>query len=357
MNDYNPILLYLWQGNVDMQFIGEKSESLVDYISKYATKAPRSEITDFDLNAMKNENKSTWAQLFQVASRLMKEREVGAMEARNFLLSENPIKTDAKFLFINTVYASKRKSMLKSKKDLKALPDDSTDIYYGDLIGTWYPKRPPYDGPVNLKDMSLYEFAKTYERVGNATAEKYKDKSLLLRLEGNAGYMKKQSGDPSTSLVIYGPSYLDPFKDSEAYFFSFLLLHKPFWHESMLMGSSDSYQMEFERLQKDLPAMAAHEEKVRKKKNFRESMEKSAEAAADGMLAEEVIEPQDFESGSDFFEAVRKQSTIETEEQLCEAVAGLSPDQLAVYEKFVDNVSHYYQHKAKNCSCEDFKPL
>ena len=357
VNDYNPILLYLWQGNVDMQFIGEKSESLVDYISKYATKAPRSEITDFDLNAMKNENKSTWAQLFQVASRLMKEREVGAMEARNFLLSENPIKTDAKFLFINTVYASKRKSVLKSKKDLKALPDDSTDIYYGDLIGTWYPKRPPYDGPVNLKDMSLYEFAKTYERISNAAVEKYKDKSLLLRLEGNAGYMKKRSGDPSTSLVIYGPSYLDPFKDSEAYFFSFLLLHKPFWHESLLMGSSASYQKEFERLQKDLPAMAAHEEKVRKKKNFRESMEKSAEAAADGMLAEEVIEPQDFESGSDFFEAVRKQSTIETEEQLSEAVAGLSPDQLAVYKKFVDNVSHYYQHKAKNCSCEDFKPL
>ena len=357
VNDYNPILLYLWQGNVDMQFIGEKSESLVDYISKYATKAPRSEITDFDLNAMKNENKSTWAQLFQVASRLMKEREVGAMEARNFLLSENPIKTDAKFLFINTVYASKRKSVLKSKKDLKALPDDSTDIYYGDLIGTWYPKRPPYDGPVNLKDMSLYEFAKTYERISNAAVEKYKDKSLLLRLEGNAGYMKKRSGDPSTSLVIYGPSYLDPFKDSEAYFFSFLLLHKPFWHESLLMGSSDSYQKEFERLQKDLPAMAAHEDKIRKKKNFRESMEKSAEAAADGMLAEEVIEPQDFESGSDFFEAVRKQSTIETEEQLSEAVAGLSPDQLAVYKKFVDNVSHYYQHKAKNCSCEDFKPL
>ena len=356
VNDYNPILLYLWQGNVDIQFIGEKSESLVDYISKYATKAPRSEITDFDLNAMKNENKSTWAQLFQVASRLMKEREVGAMEARNFLLSENPIKTDAKFLFINTVYASKRKSVLKSKKDLNALPDDSTDIYYGDLIGTWYPKRPPYDGPVDLKNMSLYEFAMTYERISNSAAEKYKDKSLLLRLEGNAGYMKKRSGDPSTSLVIYGPSYLDPFKDSEAYFFSFLLLHKPFWHESLLMGSSDSYQKEFERLQKDLPVMAAHEEKVRKKKNFRESMEKSAEAAANEMLAEEVTEPQDFESGSDFFEAVRKQSTIETEEQLSEAVAGLSPDQLAVYNKFVDNVNHYYQHKSKSCSCNDFKP-
>ena len=66
INDYNPILLYLWKGNVDMQFIGEKSESLVDYISKYATKAPKSEITDFDLNAMENENKSTWAKLLSL---------------------------------------------------------------------------------------------------------------------------------------------------------------------------------------------------------------------------------------------------------------------------------------------------
>ena len=359
VNDYNPILLYLWQGNVDIQFIGEKSESLVDYISKYATKAPRSEITDFDLNAMKNENKSTWAQLFQAASRLMKNREVGAMEARNFMLSENPIQTNASFLFINSVYASKRKSMLKSKKDLKSLPDDSTDIYYGDLIGTWYPKRPPYDGPVSLKDMSLYDFASTYERIGNAAAAKIKDKSVLLRLDSNAGYMKKRSQDPKKSLVIYGPSYLDPFKDSEAYYFSFLLLHKPFWQESLLMGSSDSYQREFEKLKNDLPVMAAHEEKVRRKKNFRESMEKSAEAAAKKMSLDniELEEQQDVDNGSDLFETIRKQSTIENEEQLNEAVAGLSSDQLAVYNLFVDNVNHYYQHKTKNCVCREFEPI
>ena len=357
VNDYNPILLYLWQGNVDMQFIGEKSESLVDYISKYATKAPRSEITDFDLNAMKNENKSTWAQLFQAASRLMKDREVGAMEARNFMLSENPIKTDATFFFINSVYASKRKSMLKSKKDLKSLPDDSTDIYYGDLIGTWYPKRPPYDGPICLKDMSLYEFASKYERIGNAAADKIRDKSVLLRLDGNAGFMKRRSQDPKKSLVIYGPSHLDPFKDSEAYYFSFLLLHKPFWHESLLMGSSDSYQKEFEKLKNDLPEMAAHEEKVRRKKNFREAMEKSAEAAANEMVLEDIDEQQNIDNASDVFETIRKQSSIENEEQLNEAVAGLSPDQLTVYNLFVDNVNHYYQHKSQNCSCEKFEPI
>ena len=32
INDYNHILLWLWRGNIDLQFIGEESETLVDYI-------------------------------------------------------------------------------------------------------------------------------------------------------------------------------------------------------------------------------------------------------------------------------------------------------------------------------------
>ena len=93
INDYNPTLLYLWKGNVDIQFIGEESESLVEYISKYATKAPRSAISDFELDAIEVNNKSNFGKLFQLASKLMKDRELGAMEARNFLLSEKPVQT------------------------------------------------------------------------------------------------------------------------------------------------------------------------------------------------------------------------------------------------------------------------
>ena len=363
INDYNPTLLYLWKGNVDIQFIGEESESLVEYISKYATKAPRSAISDFELDAIQVNSKSNFGKLFQLASKLMKDRELGAMEARNFLLSEKPVQTNTSFMFINTVYASKRKSVLKSKKDLESLPDNSKDIYYGNLIGTWYPKRPPYDksnGNLNLKEMSLFEFAKTYERVGNAAAALIKDKSKLLRLDGNAGFMKRRTNDPTkNALVVYGPSHLDPIKDSEAYYFAFLLLHKPFWHENLLMGKSRSYQEEFERLTVELPAMVAHEKKFRMKKNFREQMENAANAQADNLCAEEEndSDPQNVDSGSDLFEAVRKQTEIETVEQLREAVEGLSPDQLAVYKSFVENVEHYYQHKTKSCSCGKFEPL
>ena len=189
--------------------------------------------------------------------------------------------------------------------------------------------------------------------------DKLKDKSTLLRLNGNAGYMKRRSDAQKCSLVLYGPSNLDPMKDREAYYFSFLLLHKPFWDESLLKGPSDTYQAEFERLRDQLPAMAAHEAKVRRRKNFRSDMDKEAEAAADETLAREADESKsanlDYES--DIFETIRKQTTVETEEQLNEAVAGLSPDQLAVYNLFVQNVDHYYQHNTKACCCDDFEPV
>ena len=100
INDYNPTLLYLWKGNVDIQFIGEESESLVEYISKYATKAPRSAISDFELDAIEVNNKSNFGKLFQLASKLMKDRELGAMEARNFLLSEKPVQTEH-FIYVH----------------------------------------------------------------------------------------------------------------------------------------------------------------------------------------------------------------------------------------------------------------
>jgi len=35
INNYNPILLTAWEGNMDIQFIGEKSSLLTLYITKY----------------------------------------------------------------------------------------------------------------------------------------------------------------------------------------------------------------------------------------------------------------------------------------------------------------------------------
>ena len=42
INDYNPTLLLLWKGNLDLQYIGEHTMALDRYITTYITKSVRS---------------------------------------------------------------------------------------------------------------------------------------------------------------------------------------------------------------------------------------------------------------------------------------------------------------------------
>jgi len=49
INDYNPIFLTAWEGNMDIQFIGEKSSFLTFYVTKYMNKAGNCELSDMSL--------------------------------------------------------------------------------------------------------------------------------------------------------------------------------------------------------------------------------------------------------------------------------------------------------------------
>jgi len=42
INDYNPAILLAWEGNMNIQFIGEKSAILNWYCTQYTTKAEKS---------------------------------------------------------------------------------------------------------------------------------------------------------------------------------------------------------------------------------------------------------------------------------------------------------------------------
>ena len=59
--------------------------------------------------------KSDYSKLMSLAMKMLQSREMGAIEARNFVLAENPIKMDARFQFLNAVFPYKRKRMLKNR--------------------------------------------------------------------------------------------------------------------------------------------------------------------------------------------------------------------------------------------------
>ena len=68
INDYNKLLLILWVGNMDIQFISENSYALADYITKYVTKADKSHLSNEDFGL----NDSIISKLWQFALRSLK---------------------------------------------------------------------------------------------------------------------------------------------------------------------------------------------------------------------------------------------------------------------------------------------
>ena len=121
INDYNPALLTAWEGNMDIQFIGEKSSLLTWYITKYMNKAGKCELSDTILNTTNDTNKSLASSLWNIALRFTSNRECGALEAADTLLGIGLYGTDPnttiRWLDVNRI----RCRRLKSRKRLKHL--------------------------------------------------------------------------------------------------------------------------------------------------------------------------------------------------------------------------------------------
>jgi len=142
INDYNPVLLTAWVGNMDIQFIGEKSSLLTWYVTKYINKAGKSELSDSILNSKNSKNKSLASYFWNIALRFTNNRECGALEAADTLLSISLYGTDryttVKWLDVNQI----RHRKLKNRKEIEVLDTESTDIFYPSLIDNHYPHRP-----------------------------------------------------------------------------------------------------------------------------------------------------------------------------------------------------------------------
>ena len=156
VNDYNPATLLVWQGNMDIQFIGEKSAILNWYTMKYTTKAEKShsnaafaEVTSI---------KSLASRLWNVALRSLSNRECGAMEVSDTLLGISLYETDPetvlRWAYVNMIRSRK----VRNLQEINDLPEDSEDLFHASWIDTYYPNR-----PADLVDTNLYDFLAWYD--------------------------------------------------------------------------------------------------------------------------------------------------------------------------------------------------
>ncbi|XP_068211735.1 uncharacterized protein [Palaemon carinicauda] len=353
INNYNPALLYLWGGNMDIQFLSEDSYSIGNYITKYITKAEKSNLKFMDF---KDLSKSTFQNLSKFAYACLKSREMGAHEAADRILHNHGKlwRSSETFVWVQTAPVSQKSRVMKNIKTREGQRPDSDDIFYPDVIHDFYPNRPRNE---TFDDMTLNDFVTKYDKVAGPSREG----EPYIRIETEDGTyirtMKRRPKEP----VVYSNEYSVE-RQPELFYYSMLSLYKPWRKEVHIMGKSESYQEEFFGI---VDSNAQIKEMAGRKLNIqkaREKMEKAADAKIneDG-LASDVQDQEDddyehdsgdgavLDQGLTDYQAVNNSSEIRTEEDLVAFVSTLNTDQLRVYNKVTQHLEQMFEHGRNSC--------
>ena len=117
---------------MDIQFLSEDSYSICNYITKYMTKAEKSNLKFMDF---KDLSKSTFQNLSKFAYSCLKSREMGAHEAADRILHNHGQmwRSSETFVWVQTTPASQRSRVMKNIKTLEKQVPDNDDVFYPDL--------------------------------------------------------------------------------------------------------------------------------------------------------------------------------------------------------------------------------
>ncbi|XP_054165178.1 uncharacterized protein LOC128962799 [Oppia nitens] len=159
VNAYNSLWVKLWRANHDIQYCLHPY-ACVTYLCAYISKSMRgiSLLLKQANDEAKKGNKTLQQQVRHLANTLVNGTEISAQEAVYHCLSMTISRMSRVCTFINNGPPNERYQMLKSKKDLENLPNDSTDITFKGILEQ-YSARP---NTPTLNKLCLAEFAASY---------------------------------------------------------------------------------------------------------------------------------------------------------------------------------------------------
>ncbi|XP_047025515.1 uncharacterized protein LOC124634135 [Helicoverpa zea] len=244
VNNYNPTLLSLWKGNIDVQPCGNVT-AVAYYVAKYASKCEPHDTGEVVREAVakaKRQGGPVWNQLFAVSMAILSQRLVSAPECA-YRLCHLPLKMSSrKTVFINSCKPNERFRLLR-------FDSDDTSIYNN--IFDRYILRPD-----ELEQLSLAEFAVRFESISNSSwNEDNGDEELRREDVSPARYIRLRD---NTRMRIRNKSavlrtrYFTLSSDKEAYYYSLLVCHVPFRDESDLLLEEETAEQCFIRRQRDL---------------------------------------------------------------------------------------------------------
>ena len=158
LNAFNTDVLRLHQANMDIQFI-LKAYSIAHYILDYINMSQRgmSKLLRDAIKDINDDNHSIRERLKTICKKFLNATEVSAQEAVYHILGIKVSQSSRSTIFINTGEPDQRTKIVKSKRELKLLPNDSNDIYTTGLLD-YYVNRPDC-----LEDLNLADFASKFD--------------------------------------------------------------------------------------------------------------------------------------------------------------------------------------------------
>ena len=229
-------------------------------------------------------------------------------------------------------------------------------MFNSDLVHDYYPNRPH-----ELHNLSLLSFAEQYEKI--YYTPKTSPYICIKNEDGKViGTFKKRSKIP----VIYHHKY-NVTKDPELFYYSLLILHKP-WHNERDIGHSTTYKEEFFRVLDELPALKESYTFKEQVSRLRDEVDTDVHKVVKTVDKQDDIERdcndttnEPLNLGLKEFEDINSfKCMFDSEEELSSFISTLNSDQLRIYNTITHRLRHQLDHDCGKCSiknCDANNPL
>ena len=254
INNYNPLLLMLWKANMDIQFIGESSLAVAQYVTGYVTKAEKSNMQEIWQEV--SSHQTVYSKLWSFGVSYLCSRECGLYEASDLLLGDHLCEKSVTIKWVDVSQPHNRKHRLRDHSKLVEMRErdpNCMNIFAANLVDMFYPERPD-----DMEDMCLlvYDFVADYAKFGVGKDGKTKYRRL------------------SNKSVLPNHQLYNPHKENEKenYYYSLLLLFVPFRNEMDLVKEGERAEDAFQQHLEHNNALNVHSDKLQKMLAARENV-------------------------------------------------------------------------------------
>ena len=172
ISPYNPILLKLWQANMNLQFVCG-IYGLVVYLSEYVCKSEHY-MSELMKKASKEAGNQTIAdQLKPVGKVFVDHREVSIHEAIKRTLSLPLRKSNIGTVWVPTGHSKDIKRVLKPKEVLETMHDDDPDIYANNIMDKYKNRGNDLEGICYAEFVSTYTYVNDKSKIDNECVDNY----------------------------------------------------------------------------------------------------------------------------------------------------------------------------------------